>query len=432
MGGTSTSPVVFLIAVWTSTKVRANELELKDEMGQAMRKTTIHSHNHIPGHHARTEHPDDNGASAGHQLDLATDQLNDYLATLEQRCAAPDCDLNALTGELSDQIHRVEGFCQAVETELVDADAIRQKQAEFRQRTNHYFSKSFLMNRARTWPRGYPGDYEIIDTAYDNRTPSEGIGQLLDRYFLAATLARGIRNRREKMRDMLTEELLHRPNAQVLNLGCGPCREVLELAPIITQTNAHFTNIDFDTDALLFSAQRLTKAGIGDNVSFRQYNALRMVNSRKNIREFGHVDVIYTIGLLDYLSDEVLVRLIKSLYAMLKPGGVFIAVFKDSDQYSTHDYHWLVDWSGFLQRDAQASRKLFNEAEIPNDAITISRTPENVMIFYRLLQTADITPNTALQGPHDRRQEVGKPAAQPRQHTNRPMRPSWHKPEQTR
>ncbi len=399
-----------------------------------MRKTTIHSHKQLAGQYNHVEQSGANAASPEQQLDNAVDQLNHYLAALEQRCATSGGELDLLTRELSDQIHHVEALCETMETQLDDPKAVREKQAEFRKRTHEFFSKSYLMNRARTWPRGYPGDYEIIDTVYDNRTPSEGIGQLLDRYFLAATLAHGIQNRREKMRDMLAEQLRSCPNAQVLNIGCGPCREVLELAPVIKETNAHFTNVDFDTDALLFSAQRLTKAGIGDNVSFRQYNALRMINAQRNIREFGHVDIVYTIGLLDYLSDEVLVRLLKSLYAMLKPGGVFIAVFKDANQYATPDYHWLVDWTGFLQRDAQASRQLFHNAAIPDDAVTISRTPDDVMIFYRLLQTADTTVNTSLQGPHDRRQEAGvRPARREQEQRNdRPTRPSWRKPEQTR
>jgi hypothetical protein len=131
-----------------------------------------------------------------------------------------------------------------------------------------------------------------------------------------------------------------------------------------------------------------------------------MVNARKNVSEFGRFDIIYTIGLLDYLSDEILVRLIRSLYATLHPGGVLIAVFKDCDQYDTEDYHWLVDWTGFLQRTAEESRRLLDKAGIPSDAVNIQRTIDRVMIFYRATQTADTTAPSSLQGPHDRRQDT--------------------------
>ena len=246
-----------------------------------------------------------------------------------------------------------------------DREAIREKQAEFRQRTDALFAKSFFMHRARTWPQGYPGDYEIIEKAYNNQPLSTGLGQLFDQYFLTTTLAHGIRYRRALMREILAEEMRATPAARILNIGCGPCREVVELAPIIRETGAHFTCVDFDPDALVYSADRVRTCGLQDHVAFRQYNALRMINAERNIREFGRFDVIYTIGLLDYLTDEVLVRMIQSLYDTLHPGGVLVAVFKDCDRYDTIDYHWLVDWTGFLQRTRHDSWRLLEPREFP-------------------------------------------------------------------
>ncbi|MBC8872749.1 MAG: class I SAM-dependent methyltransferase [Planctomycetes bacterium] len=372
-----------------------------------MNAAMIQSENCMSGPRVKSTQECPDAGRARRMLDAAVDNLNEYFAALEERCEAPGCDLNVLAGGLAEQLRRVKEFCRVIE-KVMDGRTLRKIQREFRRRTDHYFSKSSLMNQARTWPRGYPGDYRIIDATYDNRPLSEGIGELMDGYFLATTLARGIRHRREKMRDMLTEELLRRPGAQVLNIGCGPCREVLELAPVIKRCNAHITNVDFDADALRFSGERLNEVGIADHVSFRRYNAIRMVNAQKNVREFGQFDVIYTIGLLDYLSDAILVRLIKSLHTTLKPNGVLIAVFKDRDQYATQDYHWLVDWSQFHQRDARASRTCFDEAGIASDAISVSRTSDNVMIFYRVLQTADTKVRTLTHGSHGRGRPVGR------------------------
>lgn len=383
-----------------------------------MRKITFHAHNHIRGRHGERQQGTGKPAVTEELLDTAIVRLNSYLSNLEKECEKPGRDLDALARDLSEQLHRVEHICAALEQQLHDKASIREKQEAFRRRTDYYFAQSFLMNRARTWPRGYPGDYEIIDAAYDDVVVSQGIGQLLDRYFLSSTLARGIQNRRRKMRDMLAEELRGRHAAEVLNVGCGPCREVLELAPVIKASQAHFTNVDFDAEALRFSKQRLTKAGLGDHVSFRQYNAIRMVNAQKNIREFGHMDVIYIIGLLDYISDEILVRLIKSLFLTLKPAGVLIAVFKDSDRYTTQDYHWLVNWSGFLQRNTTASRVLFQRAGIPDDAIAISRTSDGVMIFYRVLQTVDTASIMPDSSSDQRRKHAGHDTA----HTRRRQR----------
>ncbi len=402
-----------------STGGPAASVNLLSTSGQTMRKTTSHSHEPISCHHAAQNelpaHPLPACAAAQvpgaeQQLDQAIEHLNQSLAQMSLDCTHGQADTQQqqLLLELTTQLRRVEQVCRTWEQSAgTDQDALRRKQQEFRRRTDPYFAHSYLMNRARTWPRGYPGDYEIIETAYNNQPVSAGIGHLLDQYFLSTTLAQGIRRRREQMRETLQRELLSRHNPRVLNIGCGPCREVLELADTILQSNAHFTNIDFDTDALLFSAQRLRAAGLDNHMAFRQYNAIRMVNAQKNVREFGQFDIIYTIGLLDYLTDEILVRLLRALFATLRSGGVLIAVFKDCDYYDTPDYHWLVDWSGFLQRTATHSRDLLSKAGIPDEAVTMQRTSDHVMIFYCVLKSVDTTtPPPLLQGPHDRRQEI--------------------------
>ncbi len=35
---------------------------------------------------------------------------------------------------------------------------------------------------------------------------------------------------------------------------------------------------------------------------------------------------------------------------MLNPGGILITSFKDAARYRHQEYHWIVDWDGFLQR----------------------------------------------------------------------------------
>ncbi len=100
------------------------------------------------------------------------------------------------------------------------------------------------------------------------------------------------------------------------------------------------------------------------------------------MKEFGMQDIIYSIGLLDYLEDQVNVRLLRALYELLKPGGKLIAVFKDAERYGTQDYHWLVDWGVFYQRSARESRNLIEKAEIPASSVRVQRDASGIIIFY--------------------------------------------------
>ncbi len=391
----------------------------------------IHKHNAIPGTHlGRVTEVGDQLVSHEYWRD-AVDRFNLVLKDLEARCESTTANIPQLADELALHVRNVESICRAWEQQFgSDPEALRAKQDEFRRLTDESFAKSFFMHRARLWPQGYPGDYEIIEKAYNNQPLSHGLGRLLDLYFLNTTLAHGIRYRRARMRELLAEEMQRRPGARVLNIGCGPCREVVELAPVIRETGAHFTCVDFDPDALVYSADRMLGCGLENHVAFRQYNALRMVSAPRNIAEFGRFDVIYTIGLLDYLTDEVLVRMIRSLRETLYPGGTLVAVFKDCERYDTIDYHWLVKWNGFLQRTRHESWDVLEKAGVPQDAVTIQRSQDDVMIFYRVLRSGEKSTRTTVQDSHTRMDQAIDPIT--RQPSTRPRRAKRDTPSERR
>jgi hypothetical protein len=67
---------------------------------------------------------------------------------------------------------------------------------------------------------------------------------------------------------------------------------------------------------------------------------------------------------------------------MLNPGGKLIASFKDANRYRHEDYHWIVDWDGFLQRTEKDFLNIFSDAEIPFPAITEMREESGAIVFY--------------------------------------------------
>ncbi len=209
---------------------------------------------------------------------------------------------------------------------------------------------------------------------YKNTPLSEGIGYYLDLYLLNSDLAPAVRNRIKKLEDILRDELLNREKPSVLNIACGSCREVFELAPVIEKSGAKFTCIDLDNDALSFAANRLSYTNISplssNQVNLRKYNALRMFDDELNMSEFGKQDIIYSVGFFDYLESDFLSRLLKASYTLLNPGGKLITSFKDASRYRHQDYHWIVDWDGFLQRYEEDFMSIFSEAQIPFSAIT--------------------------------------------------------------
>jgi hypothetical protein len=131
-----------------------------------------------------------------------------------------------------------------------------------------------------------------------------------------------------------------------------------------------------------FAMKRLAYTDVLQQVSFRKYNALRMVSYERNLKEFGRQDIIYSMGFFDYVKDDIIIRMLNACYSLLNPHGMLIAPFKDCGRYGTQEYHWFVDWDAFYQRTDEESRALFAEAGIPDSELTAVRDGSGVIIFY--------------------------------------------------
>ena len=319
-------------------------------------------------------------------LDEATETFNKQLEEIEQRCLNSENDagnlFNAVASAVTDISHAYEEF----EKNVKDKDIIRDAQIRFREKTNRIISKSYFLNRARTWPQGYQGDYKMLESIYRDSPLSDGIGYYLDSYFLKLPINESARQRIKMLEEILRGELNNRVKPSVLNIACGSCREVFELAPEIENSSAKFTCFDLDNDALAFAANRLSFTNISpvtsDQVVLRKYNALRMFDHELNMSEFGKQDIIYSVGFFDYLPTEFLVDMLRALYGLLNPGGILIAAFKDAQRYRSIDGHWLVDWDGFLQRTEEDFRNIFEDAHVPESAISETRVDSGIIVFY--------------------------------------------------
>jgi SAM-dependent methyltransferase len=261
---------------------------------------------------------------------------------------------------------------------------IKKAQIDFRLKTREIYSKSYCINRARTWPLGYQGDYMTLECIYRNMSLSQGIGYYLDLFALNVPLAEAVRNRIRKLEEILRTQISERKTPSVLNIGCGSCRELMGLSPEIKNSKAKITCIDNDGEALSFAQNRLQYVGLLANIDFYKYNALRMFDDEMNIKEFGKKDIIYSVGLFDYLPSDFLVKLFRALYNLLNPGGILIAAFKDADRYKPYFYHWIINWDGFLQRTCSEFRNIFNKAGIPETSISEIREETGIIIFYLL------------------------------------------------
>ncbi len=298
------------------------------------------------------------------------------------RQAEPTSD--ALVEELTHSINASLADCAALEAELVKGEPqiLKEVQARYREAIWPWFGQSWFMNHALSKPRGYPGDYQMLTSIYDGATKSRGLGGYLDRFFLNTSLGRAVPARLRLARQFLVEELNRRHgDVAVLNVACGPCREYASGLPA---RNGKTTITLVDNDPLALDYVQANVAPVlasNAKVNFVRYNALRMTSAAVNVERFGRSDIIYSVGLCDYIPDKFLIPLLQGWRESLHEGGVVYVAFKDAKLYTTPEYQWLVDWF-FLQRTDDDCRKLFEQAGYNVDELESIRDETGIIINY--------------------------------------------------
>jgi extracellular factor (EF) 3-hydroxypalmitic acid methyl ester biosynthesis protein len=308
----------------------------------------------------------------------------DEMQSLEESTSADASPaFDATLDRVTKAIIASEDACRDLEQRIQgDGPLLQEARQRFRDEIAPWFDQSWFMNRGKNKPRGYPGDYLLLSGIYDNKPKGTGLGGYLDLFFLNTTLAVAVRERLSSVRRFLLREVRDQPKRQqILNVACGPCREYSH------GWNARgravsVTLVDVDLEALAFSDQALAIAApTGFEHQVVAYNALRMSSAKNNISRFGRPDIIYSIGLCDYIPDNYLIRILRGWRESLADDGVIYVAFKDAQKYDSACYAWHVDWH-FVGRTDSDCRRLFEKAGYDMDRLEMNRSRSAVIMNY--------------------------------------------------
>jgi SAM-dependent methyltransferase len=244
------------------------------------------------------------------------------------------------------------------------------------------FRKYFLHGWITTWsfqkPYGYAGDFKITDSLYQNQATTVGFERLFDNHFLELSVATAVRNRKDDfkkiIRDFVKNKRSDPSQLRIMNLACGPGRDIKELLEEDREglfSRVTFDCYDADDNALVYSKGLLNGSG---RVNFFHENAVRLALKKRIETEFSaRYDIIYSTGLFDYLDNRVVIRLVSNLKQLLKEGGI-MAISNATDKYSNHSacwMEWIMDWNLFY-RTPEEFKRVFLEAGFPQNKIKIS------------------------------------------------------------
>lgn len=288
-----------------------------------------------------------------------------------------------LLERFTEAFHQSREDCLKLEKELENApQLLAEVQIRFREELSPWFNQSWFFERAKRKPRGYPGDFVMLTALYDEEPKSEGLGKILDLYFLQADLARAVRTRLAAIKEFVMNAVKERgEQLRILNVASGPGREYdSEFAEIADYVS--LVCIDSDADALDYLQLHLDpKVQRKLDLNCVKYNALKTKSSKLNLKNFGAVDLIYSVGLCDYIPDHIMIRILEGWRESVAPGGIVYVAFKDSLEYVSSEYQWHADWHFFQRTEADCLR-LFAEAGYEMDQLSMSRDETGIIMNF--------------------------------------------------
>ncbi len=287
----------------------------------------------------------------------------------------------------------LERKCMKILTDFVDAVPLLDKQISgnvyedvfwgyiFKE-VYPYFMRSHYAERSYHKPKGYAGDFLMIEHVYQNVGQGDGkFGEIIDTFCLNRPASRAIRGRRRLLADQLAR--LTAPLAQqgnqisIMNLACGPNRELFDfLSRCEYGSLIKALCVDIDTEALEYTNKYVDTFFHGADIKLMQENVIKWSLGRVKHR-IDQQDIIYSAGLCDYLEDRLFKKLITRCYHHLKPGGTLIlgnfdfhkdAVFMDR----------ILRWE-LIYRNPDQLAALF--ADTPFGSATILSEEEQINLF---------------------------------------------------
>ncbi len=246
-----------------------------------------------------------------------------------------------------------------------------------------YFMRSRFAERAYFKPKGYAGDFLMMEHIYTNIPKGEGkLGEIIDDFCLQRPGSLAIRSRRVLLKDQLMQ--LSAPIAarggmtRIMNLACGPNRELFDfLSECEYSESVEALCVDIDSEALQYTNQYVNIFPHRASIRLMSENVIKWSLGRAR-HHIEPLDIIYSAGLCDYLDPRLFRALITQCHRHLKPGGTLLlgnftfypdALFLDK----------LLKWE-LIYRTEEELKELFAPTPF-GEQVTIITEKEQVNLF---------------------------------------------------
>lgn len=279
-----------------------------------------------------------------------------------------------------------ENFAAFFDTQLAHlAAVVRDFTRQDHERHGYYFRRqlwdliltSDFLTRTNLKPRGYAGDSVMMRMVYEREFRGRSLfSKFMHRHSVDAAAAEAVRSRRGLIAAAVgaaqqrCEALGER--TRVLSVACGPAWELRD----VFRTEKDLEQLEvllLDQDALALDDARETimalelRFGARLDAALTRDSVRTMVGSTDLPGRWGRFDVVYSMGLFDYLTPPVAKAVLARLYELLAPGGtLLVGNFHGRNPSRIYMEYWM-DWVIYYRDEAEF---LELASELPANAQT--------------------------------------------------------------
>ncbi|MEZ4684457.1 MAG: class I SAM-dependent methyltransferase, partial [Caldilineaceae bacterium] len=199
-------------------------------------------------------------------------------------------------------------------------------------------------SRAFAKPRGYPGDARLMDFIYQNSSiqaevnNSTRLGQKLYEYTSAAPAARAVRCRRAVVSQMIDQVAREMRSPHILSVACGHLEEANYSEALKMGEVGRYVAFDQDGESLAMVNRTIGKL---TPIEVKQGTVQDLIFGKSELDKF---DLVYSLGLFDYLPRTVAQMLTVRMFALLNPGGYLLIANFAHDIQDVGYMESFMDW----------------------------------------------------------------------------------------
>lgn len=211
--------------------------------------------------------------------------------------------------------------------------------------------------RAFDKPRGYPGDAVMLDYMYFGLTNTyqhpnaiTSLGKIIFRETIGSPSGDAARNRKQILADYVdaTAERVEQPT--ILSVACGHLREAAISRAFQQGKIGCWYALDQDRQSLA----DLQKTYGADSPIVPIEASIR--DLIMGTTQQPPADFVYAAGLYDYLDEPKAMRLLQTLFALVKPGGQLLIANFASDSGERAYMESIMDWWLTYRTEANMNR----------------------------------------------------------------------------